>query len=487
MSSEWREHSLLDIYDVTNGLNKGRKEFGFGYPFLTFKEVFYNYFVPEELTSLANTNTKERHKCSVRTGDVFITRTSETFDELGMSCVAIKDYPDASFNGFCKRLRPNGLIEIDAEYSAFFFNSPGFRKQILSLANMSTRASLNNDMLKSLTVKLPPLDVQQSIAKVLVDLHDKIQLNHQINQTLEQMAQAIFKSWFVDFEPVKAKIAALEAGGSEEDALLAAMQAISRTSLFDADASAAGAGKQLARLQAEHPEQYAKLRATAELFPSAMQDSELGEIPEGWKVGHLRDLLHFNPRRSLKKGTIAPYLDMKNVPTSGHIADEVVDREMGSGTKFINGDILLARITPCLENGKTAYVDFLDEGQVGWGSTEYIVIRPQNEYPESLGYLIARNSEFRQHAIQSMTGTSGRQRANAKALEELPWLIYPTRVVCAFDKLGGGYLKLAKSYGNESKNLSQLRDTLLPKLLSGELSVSAVETYLAEAKEAANV
>src|SRR5690554_7116104 len=92
------------------------------------------------------------------------------------------------------------------------------------------------------------------------------------------MARAIFKSWFVDFEPVKAKIAALEAGGSEEDALLAAMQAIS------------GKGEaELTRLQPEQPEQYAELRATAELFPSAMQDSELGEIPEGWVVSQIGD------------------------------------------------------------------------------------------------------------------------------------------------------------------------------------------------------
>src|SRR5690554_7925424 len=97
------------------------------------------------------------------------------------------------------------------------------------------------------------------------------------------MAQAIFKSWFVDFEPVKAKIAALEAGGSEEDALRAAMQAIS------------GKGEdELTRLQAEQPEQYAELRATAELFPSAMQDSELGEIPEGWNVGALADVANLN-------------------------------------------------------------------------------------------------------------------------------------------------------------------------------------------------
>ncbi len=332
--------------------------------------------------------------------------------------------------------------------------------------------TLNRNHLSSVGVTLLDEASEIYITKCLGSLDDKIQLNHQINQTLEEIAQAIFKSWFVDFEPVKAKIAALEAGGSEDDALLAAMQAIAGSALFATDAADADAQIQLARLQTEHPEQYTTLRATAELFPSAMQESELGEIPEGWNIGYLADLLDFNPRRTLKKGTVAPYLDMKNVPTSGHLADEVVDREMGSGTKFINGDTLLARITPCLENGKTAYVDFLDEGQVGWGSTEYIVIRPKNDYPTSIGYLIARNAQFRQHAIQSMTGTSGRQRANAKALAELPWVIYPKNIMHIFDKVAGVYLELAKNKGDESKALSELRDTLLPKLLSGELRIN---------------
>ena len=103
------------------------------------------------------------------------------------------------------------------------------------------------------------------------------------------MAQAIFKSWFVDFEPVKAKIAALEAGGSEEDAQLAAMRVIAGDAQGCANAAGsttpgAAKGDKLTRLQAERPEQYAELRATAELFPSAMQDSELGEIPEGWTI-----------------------------------------------------------------------------------------------------------------------------------------------------------------------------------------------------------
>ena len=361
------------------------------------------------------------------------------------------------------------------------------RKNLVVQGNGSVFTNLKTDILKNHIVKIPAENKQIEIAEVLDSVQEKIELNRQTNQTLEQIAQAIFKSWFVDFEPVKAKIAALEAGGSEDDALLAAMQAIAGSALFATDAADTDAQTQLARLQTEHPEQYTTLRATAELFPAAMQDSELGEIPEGWVIGCLADLLDFNPRRTLKKGTVAPYLDMKNVPTSGHLADEVVDREMGSGTKFINGDTLLARITPCLENGKTAYVDFLDEGQVGWGSTEYIVIRPRNDYPTSIGYLIARNAQFRQHAIQSMTGTSGRQRANAKALAELPWVIYPKNIMHVFDKVAGVYLELAKNKGDEAKALSEIRDTLLPKLLSGELSVSDAAGQIPKAEEAVNV
>src|SRR5690554_999042 len=132
---------------------------------------------------------------------------------------------------------------------------------------------------------------QQEIAEKLWVLDSKIELNRQTNQTLEQIAQAIFKSWFVDFEPTRAKIAALEAGGSEDDALLAAMQTIAGSALFATDAADADAQTQLARLQTEHPEQYATLRATAELFPSAMQESELGEIPEGWSVCQVENIL----------------------------------------------------------------------------------------------------------------------------------------------------------------------------------------------------
>jgi type I restriction enzyme S subunit len=368
----------------------------------------------------------------------------------------------------------------DEDYVYYLARLPDFRAYAQArMEGTSGRQRVSWQSLADFELQIPDAASRKRAGDILKTLDDKIQLNHQINQTLEQIAQAIFKSWFVDFEPVKAKIAALEAGGSEEDALLAAMQVIACDAQGCANAAGgttpeAAKGDKLTRLQAEQPEQYAELRATAELFPSAMQDSEVGEIPEGWGVDHLSALVQFNPRRSLKKGTLAPYLDMKNVPTSGHLAEDVVLREMNSGTKFVNGDTLLARITPCLENGKTAYVDFLDSDQVGWGSTEYIVMRSQEPYPESMSYFIARDGNFRQHAIQSMTGTSGRQRANAKALAELPWLIYPRRLTEAFDRIAAPYLKLAKSHGNQSKSLSAIRDSLLPKLLSGELDTTKV-------------
>src|SRR5690606_28122873 len=179
---------------------------------------------------------------------------------------------------------------------------------------------LDTKRLQNLEIRLPSWPEQRQIVASATAIDEKEILNSRINQTLEQMAQAIFKSWFVDFEPVKAKIAALEAGGSEEDALLAAMQAIS--------------GKdeaQLPRLQAEQPEQYAELRATAELFPSAMQESALGEIPEGWEVVTLSAAVDLigggTPKKSepsFWNGDIC-WFSVKDAPSDGNVF--VVDTE----------------------------------------------------------------------------------------------------------------------------------------------------------------
>jgi type I restriction enzyme S subunit len=158
---------------------------------------------------------------------------------------------------------------------------------------------------------------------------------------------------------------------------------------------------------------------------------------------------------------------MKNLPTQGHSAEEVVDREFASGTKFRNGDTLLARITPCLENGKTGFVDFLKDGEVGWGSTEYIVFAPKPPLPPQFGYLLARSDALRSHAIQNMTGTSGRQRVPTECFSTF-WLAVPTTDLDErFDELTAPLMAQIKSNIHQSRTLASLRDTLLPQLMRG--------------------
>jgi type I restriction enzyme S subunit len=276
-------------------------------------------------------------------------------------------------------------------------------------------------------VPLPPLAEQRAIAAVLGALDDKIELNRRMNATLEAMARALFQSWFVDFDPVRAKLDRRQPTGLDE--------------------------------------------STAALFPDSFQDSELGHVPKGWNAKPLPEAIEVNPRCTLKAGTVAPYLDMKNLPTQGHSAEKVVERVFSSGTRFENGDTLLARITPCLENGKTGYVDFLKAGQVGWGSTEYIVFRPKPPLPPQFGYFLARSDSLRTHAIQNMTGTSGRQRVPSECFNSFLIAVPPPQVAHRFDELTLPLMERIKSNSDESRTLSTQRDTLLPKLLSGELRV----------------
>lgn len=205
---EWKECKLGDIYEVHNGLSKGGKFFGSGYPFLSFSIIFNNWFIPNELSNLVQSTDKEQESYSIKEGDVFITRTSETADELGMSCVALKDYPKATYNGFCKRMRQyNHDIEVNPKYIGYYLRNPNFRLHFQAFSgSMSTRASLTNEALLGLTVKLPPLPTQQKIADILSSLDDKIELNNKINTNLEQQAGVLFKNWFVDFEPFGGKM-----------------------------------------------------------------------------------------------------------------------------------------------------------------------------------------------------------------------------------------------------------------------------------------
>ena len=200
MSLEFTEKNLNEIYTITSGLSKSSEEFGFGFPFLSFKTIFYNYYINEDLDELVNSTEEEQKKHSVKKGDVFLTRTSETLDELGMSCVALRDYPNATFNGFTKRLRPKKDNVIYPLYACYYFRSTLFRKYVDSMAIMTTRASLNNNILSRLPIIFPNYEDQKKIGYLLHNLDKKIELNKEINNHLEEVMLKIFNSWFVKFE-----------------------------------------------------------------------------------------------------------------------------------------------------------------------------------------------------------------------------------------------------------------------------------------------
>jgi type I restriction enzyme S subunit len=314
----------------------------------------------------------------------------------------------------------------------------------------STMPKLTQGNMNRIPVVAPPLKQQQAIACILGALDDKIELNRRMNRTLEDIARAIFTSWFVDFDPVRAKCRG-------------------------------GPPCPPPKGQAQRPAPTQWPQHILDLFPDRLVDSELGEIPKGWSVRPLPEIMHINPTRSIPRGTLAPYLDMANMPTQGPSPDTCVMREMGSGMKFRNGDTLVARITPCLENGKTAFVDFLADGEVGWGSTEYIVLRPKGTIPPLFAYLLARTDEFRMFAIQQMTGSSGRQRVPAASLEKYRivtpdidsplYLNFGNIVSPMFDRIRASML--------QSRTLAAFRDALLPKLLSGKLGVPDAERIAA--------
>ena len=198
--SKITKYALSDLYDMSSGLSSKKEQAGHGAPFVSFGTVFNNYFLPEELPDLMDTNEKEQQIYSIKAGDVLITRTSETIDELAMSCVAVKDYPKATYSGFTKRLRPKREGIAYPKYMAFYFRSALFRKAVTNNAFMTLRASFNEDIFTFLDVYLPDYDEQVRIGDMLYNIECKIQKNKEINDYLEEMAKTIYDYWFVQFE-----------------------------------------------------------------------------------------------------------------------------------------------------------------------------------------------------------------------------------------------------------------------------------------------
>ena len=278
----------------------------------------------------------------------------------------------------------------NAKYLFYFLKNLDLNQH----AQGSSHPLVTQTLLNSIDVEIVEKpDDQKAIAAVLSSLDDKIDLLRRQNQTLEAMAETLFRQWFVE--------------GAEAD----------------------------------------------------------------WEEGVISDLVEFNPQRKLVKGTIAPYLDMASLSTNTFNPEGWRAREFSSGTKFMNGDTLLARITPCLENGKTAYVTILDKDQVGWGSTEFIVMRPKGELHPFFAYALARNSDFREFAEGCLAGSSGRQRVETSHLMSYRIKIPAKDIVRNFNAVAESIAPKLHANAAQIQTLEQLRDSLLPKLMSGEVRV----------------
>lgn len=225
-----------------------------------------------------------------------------------------------------------------------------------------------------------------------------------------------------------------------------------------------------------------RIEATHETILRARFDAlEMDVDSEVGRSTRASELIEFNPVLPPPPPAGAVYLDMSALPTGAARVQRWSWRKPKSGTRFVNGCTVMARITPCLENGKTAFIDFMQEGEVGVGSTEFIVMRARDGIPAHLPYFLARSQRFRTHAIRNMVGSSGRQRVNYTQLVDFPLAQPDDNKLYAFDQAARTAFDHMRSIGAESRVLAQLRDTLLPKLMSGEIRVRDAEKVVEEA------
>ena len=411
---------------VRNGIYKKREFHGRGVKVVNMGELFANPRLRAVDMKRVELTESEQRRFGVQAGDLLFARRSLVAEGAGKCSVVLEANEFTTFESSIIRARPDPT-KADSLFLYYYFNSPIGLHALDTIRRHVAVAGITGTDLAQLAVEMPPLAEQRAIARILGTLDDKIELNRRMNATLEAMARALFKSWFVDFDPVRAKMEGRDTGLPPD---------------------------------------------VAALFPDRLVESELGEIPEGWEVVPLPEMIEVNPPRSLRKGEVAPYLDMANMPTRGHVPDTVIDRPFGSGMRFTNGDTLVARITPCLENGKTAYVDFLHHDRIGWGSTEYIVMRPKPPLPNEFAYCLARSTGFREFAIPNMTGTSGRQRVPAQALSQFLLPSPPEPLAARFGKVVQPLFARASEAVRDSRTFAVLRDALLPKLVSGKLRVA---------------
>ncbi|HBC5629383.1 restriction endonuclease subunit S [Escherichia coli] len=355
--------------------------------------------------------------------------------------------------------------KLNIDYLYYVLSTKQYQEILFLAGSGSGQPNLSPATIKSVEIPFAPYEVQCRISSILNAIDEKISLNEKTNQTLEQMAQALFKSWFVDFEPVKVKIAVLEAGGSQEDATLAAMTAISGK---DADA--------LAVFEREHPEQYAELKTTAELFPSTMQESELGEIPEGWSIKPLDGIATYQNGLALQKfrpeneNDFLPVVKIAQLKKGFSDGEEKASPNIKPECIIDNGDVVFSW-------SGSLMVDIWCGGKAALNQHLFKV--SSTKYPKWLYYKYTAHHliEF-QRIAEAKAVTMG--HIKREHLSQAKCLMPSSETVHAFTPFFEPVLNKVISNRLETRKLENIRDTLLPKLLSGEITLPEAEQAVSE-------
>ncbi len=349
---------------------------------------------------------------------------------------------------------------LDESYFVYYLLSS------LGLENMNTDAAvpgLNRDNAHRLEIKIPnSIEKRTNLVEPLIKLDQKIHLNNQINQTLESIAQALFKSWFVDFEPVRAKIVAKQEGNDPE---LAAMCVIS--------------GKSEVELHQMAEDDFAELQATAALFPDEFVESELGEVPKGWTLTLLKDVT-----TELRRGISPKYTEEPNGAIvinqkciRNHTINFSLARKHDSSKRKIDGRELqigdvLVNSTGVGTLGRIALVRYLDSITV---VDSHVTVVRANDKKVSRAYLQGLLLENEKFIEASGAGTTGQTELRKEVLQDIK---FPNPAVALHQQFDSIIYKINQEIANLEKmniSLSHVRDTLLPKLLSGEMDAALLK------------
>lgn len=350
--------------------------------------------------------------------------------------------------------------DVDKQFVRYVMTSNLFQNHINSLATGSTIKNVSLKLMRDFTFKLPPLDIQQKTAKILEDLDKKIELNNQANQTLEQIAQAIFKSWFVDFEPVKAKIQAKQ---NDQDPERAAMCAIS--------------GKSLEELDQLSPEAQQQLKTTATLFPDALVKSELGEIPGGWNIKPLSEIAeNHSTTFDFTKIDEVVFVNTGDVLDGRFLHKSYISKEglPGQAKKTImKDDVLYSEIRP--KNKRFAYVsEDCDDYVV---STKFMIIRSLGfVHPRYLYQILRQTRTIKEFNLIAESRSGTFPQITFDSIGYLPIVVPCESIQKSFMDFFSPIVEKIELVVEEEKSLEKLRDALLPKLLSGEIHISKAQS-----------